>query len=199
MPTLEAQVADIADEIAYDNHDLDDGITSGLIDEKTLLDLTLWKEASLCIQKEFGTLNPKIKKYQIIRFLINMLVSDLIKQSIKNIEDLKISHIDDVRNAKKKVISFSREMGQRRKELRAFLFDNLYKNYRVIRMADKAKRFIQDLFNIYVKKPLALPPEYQVKLNLDNKYRVVCDYIAAMTDRYALDEHKKLFNPYAQV
>ncbi|MDD5291632.1 MAG: deoxyguanosinetriphosphate triphosphohydrolase [Candidatus Omnitrophica bacterium] len=199
MPTLEAQVVDIADEIAYDNHDLDDGITSGLIEETSLAGLALWKETNLQIQKQFGVLNPKIKKYQMIKFLINRSVSDLIEETEKNIKSLKIAHIDDVRNSKIKIVSFSRGMSEKRKELRAFLSDNLYKHYRVVRMSDKARRFIKDLFKIYVKMPLVLPTEYRAKLKKENKYIVIRDYIASMTDRYVLDEHKKLFDPDTQV
>lgn len=199
MPTLEAQVVDFADEIAYDNHDLDDGITSGLISEEVLSELTLWKDANSYIKNKFGQVNQKIRKYQIIRFLINMLVSDLISQSKKNLEHQEVSSLNDVRTSKKKIIDFSQGIIKKNKQLREFLSDNLYKHYRVVRMADKAKRFIQDLFDIYIKRPQALPNEYQTKLKTENKYRVVCDYIAGMTDRYALDEHKKLFNPYEKV
>ncbi|MDD5005622.1 MAG: deoxyguanosinetriphosphate triphosphohydrolase [Candidatus Omnitrophica bacterium] len=199
MPTLEAQVVDIADEIAYDNHDLDDGITSGLINEEALKDLTLWKETNLYLQKEVGKISPTIQKYQVIRLLINILVSDLIKESQKNISAHRISGVKDVRNAKKKLITFSKEIARKRIQLRTFLLDNLYKHYRVIRMADKAKRFIDELFKIYIRKPQALPQEFRLKLERENKYRVVCDYIAGMTDRCALDEHKKLFDPYEKV
>ncbi|MFC1645614.1 deoxyguanosinetriphosphate triphosphohydrolase [Candidatus Omnitrophota bacterium] len=199
MPTLEAQVVDFADEIAYDNHDLDDGIKSGLINEDLLSELTFWKQADSYIKNKIGKINPKIKKYQTIRFIINMLVSDLINESQKNILSSKISCINDVRNAKKKIISFSQGVIKNSGQLRTFLSNNLYEHYRVIRMADKAKRFIEDLFNIYVKRPYALPKESQLKLRRGNKYRVVCDYIAGMTDRYALDEHKKLFDPYEKV
>jgi dGTPase len=199
MPTLEAQVVDIADEIAYDNHDLDDGITSGLIDENKVSELTLWREANLHIQKEFGILNPKMNKYQIIKLLINRLVSDLIEQSGKNIKSFKITNIDSVRNSKVKLISFSKDMNAKRKQLREFLLVNLYRNYRVIRMADKAKRFIKAVFKIYEEKPDALPTDNKIKLKNEDKHIVICDYIAAMTDRYALDEYKKFFDPDKQV
>ena len=199
MPTLEAQVVDISDEIAYDNHDLDDGITSGLIDEKNLSNLSLWKEANLNVEKRFNNIDQRTKKYQIIKFLINMFVTDLIEESKKNISSLKVSSVKDVRNSKKKIISFSKNVVRKRKQLRTFLHSNLYEHYRVIRMADKAKRFIEDLFKIYIKKPQSLPDESQLKLKTENKYRVVCDYIAGMTDRRALEEHKILFDPYEKL
>jgi len=199
MPTLEAQVVDISDEIAYDNHDLDDGITSGLIDEESLSNLSLWKEANLNIERRFNNIDQKTKKYQIIKFLINMFVTDLIEESKMNISSLKVSSVKDVRNSKKKIISFSKKVVQKRKQLRTFLHSNLYEHYRVIRMADKAKRFIEDLFNIYIKKPQALPDESQLKLKTENKHKVVCDYIAGMTDRRALEEHKILFDPYEKL
>ena len=199
MPTLEAQVVDIADEIAYDNHDLDDGITSKLIDEEQIEGLTLWQEANTNICKKNDKLKPQIRKYQVIRYLINSLVNDLIKQSKKNIISSNITGVQDVRNSSRRLIAFSKETIKKRKPLRDFLLQNLYKHYRVIRMADKARRFIEDLFRIYISKPEALPNEFQIKLKTDDKYRVVCDYIAGMTDRYALDEHKKLFNPYEKV
>lgn len=199
MPTLEAQVVDFADEIAYDNHDLDDGITSGLISEGTLSEFPLWQDANLHIEIKIGKIDKKIKKYQIIRFLINMLVSDLINESKKNIASSKVSSVENVRNSKKKLISFSPKVSRKSAQLRSFLSSNLYEHYRVIRMADKAKRFIEDMFKIYLKRPQALPKEYQLKLKTENKHRVVCDYIAGMTDRYALNEHKKLFDPYEKV
>ena len=100
---------------------------------------------------------------------------------------------------KKRLVAFSDSMQKKRKELRAFLMSNLYKNFRVIRMSDKARRFIIDLFKVYLEKPEQLPPSDHKKINKGNIHRVICDYIAGMTDRYALDEYKKLFDPYERV
>ena len=199
MPTLETQVVDIADEIAYDNHDLDDGITSGLLKESELEKLPIWKNIWLDISKKYATIDINRKKYLIIRSLINMQVTDLIRETEKRIQRHKLKSPADVKKAREKIVSFSKEMILLRKPLREFLMEKLYRHYRVIRMSNKAKLFIQELFKYYVDKPEALPTQMQKKIGKDGVRRVVCDYIAGMTDRYALDEYKKLFDPYQKV
>ena len=198
-PTLETQVVDIADEIAYDNHDIDDGLTSGLIEEDGLFQLKLWRDASIFVKRTKAEIPDKIRKYQMIRRLIDTQIEDLIATSEKNIKNANIKTIPDVRRHKKRLITFSENMQKKRKELRAFLLENLYKNFRVIRMSDKARRFIIELFNVYMEKPEQLPPDDQKKIKKSGSHRVICDYIAGMTDRYALDEYKKLFDPYERV
>lgn len=201
--SLETQVVDIADEIAYDNHDLDDGLTSGLIKEEDLCSIKLWNDIRTKIYRLYPGLRDDILKYQVIRELINLQVSDIITQSKKNLERLKFKSVEEVRNYPKKIIEFSPEMQKSRAPLRKFLMDNLYKNYRVTRMSNKAKRFIKQLFNSYLENPQQLPPAYQNRLkNFKNKHELrhlLCDYIAGMTDTYALDEYKKLFDPYEKV
>ena len=198
-PTLETQVVDVADEIAYDNHDIDDGLTSGLIEEKGLLELKLWKDAARFVKKGRKELPDKIRKHQIIRRLIDTQIEDLLHASEKNIKAGGIESVACVRKHKKRLIAFSENMQKKRKELRIFLMDNLYKNFRVIRMSDKSRRFITELFKVYLEKPEQLPPSDQKKINKIGRYGVICDYIAGMTDRYALDEYKKLFDPYERV
>ncbi|MFH1478347.1 MAG: deoxyguanosinetriphosphate triphosphohydrolase [Candidatus Omnitrophota bacterium] len=198
-PPLETQVVDVADEIAYDNHDIDDGLTSGLIDEKALSRLRLWKEASNLVKKTYSNLPEKIKKYQIIRFIIDTSIKDLVRSSEKNLKRSKIKKVIDVRKNPEKLISFSKDMQDKRMEFRRFLTERLYTHFRVTRMSDKAKRFIVELFNVYIDKPEQLSPSDQKKIKEHGLYRTVCDYIAGMTDRYALDEYKKLFNPYERV
>ena len=198
-PTLETQVVDAADEIAYDNHDIDDGITSGSIDEKELSRLQIWKDASSDIKKRYTNLSPKIQKYQIIRSLIDRQIKDLVETSEKNIKKGNIKNVSDVRKDPEKLISFSKNMQDKRMEFRKFLTENLYGNFRVIRMSDKARRFIIELFNVYLEKPEQLPPSDQKEIKKYGLHRVICDYIAGMTDRYALDEYKKLFDPYERV
>jgi dGTPase len=198
-PLLETEVVDAADEIAYDNHDLDDGITSRLLRRQDLERLDLWKKISGKIKKEYTNINPEIKKYLIIKSIINMQVSDLLKESEKRIKKLKIKSLRDVRKHRSKAIGFSSQMLNLRTPLRVFLHKNLYKHYRVIRMSDKARRFIQDLFRVYLAKPEQLPPTSQKRTKKEGPYKAICDYIAGMTDRYCLDEYKKLFDPYAKV
>jgi len=199
LPLLETQTVDIADEIAYDNHDLDDGITSGLIEEQALESLGIWKEASNIITKKFPSLSSEKRKYQIIRTLINNQVTDVIQESEKNIKKFKIKSAEEARKLPAKAIAFSKNVQLKRGPLRQFLLKNLYQHYRVIRMSDKAMRFIRKLFNIYLTSPQQLPPSSQKKLKGEIAHRVICDYIAGMTDRYALDEYKKFFEPYEKV
>jgi dGTPase len=198
-PTVETQVVDVADEIAYDNHDIDDGLTSNLIEEKDLLELKLWKDAAIFVKKCKADMPDKIRKYQIIRRLIDTQIEDLLTTSEKNIKARGIKNVEDARKYKKRLVMFSEGMQEKRKELRIFLMDNLYKNFRVIRMSDKARRFITELFRVYLEKPEQLPPYDQKRINKTGRHRVICDYIAGMTDRYALDEYKKLFDPYERV
>ncbi|MBN1872279.1 MAG: deoxyguanosinetriphosphate triphosphohydrolase [Candidatus Omnitrophica bacterium] len=196
---LETQVVDIADEIAYDNHDLDDGITSKLINEDSLKEVGLWKETFELINKKYPALNGEKRKYQTIRTLINSQVTDLIEECEKNIKKFKIKTFHDCKRIPTKIVSFSKNMQEKRRPLRIFLMDNLYKHYRVVRMSDKAERFIKKLFETYLAKPQQLPPKFQKRLKGESPHRVICDYIAGMTDRYALDEYKKFFEPYERV
>ncbi len=198
-PAMETQVVDMADEIAYDNHDIDDGLTSGLIEEESLLELKLWKDAARFVKKGKRELPDKIRKYQIIRRLIDIQIEDLLHASEKKIKINGIKNVVDVKKYKKRLVIFSEDMQKKRKELREFLMNNLYKNFRVIRMSDKAGRFIAGLFKAYLEKPEQLPPSDYKKIKKSGIHRVICDYIAGMTDRYALDEYKKLFYPYERV
>lgn len=199
MSTLETQVVDIADEIAYDNHDLDDGITSGLIKQADLENLSIWNELNNNISKKYAEIAQGLKKHLIIKSLIDTQVTDLIQETEKNIKTLKIRTFQDAKKTDKKIVSFSKDMIKLRRPLREFLMDKLYRHYRVIRMSTKAKRFIQQLFNVYLDNPQQLPEVIQKKIPQDGVERSVCDYIAGMTDRYALDEYEKLFNPYKKV
>ena len=198
MPTLETQVVDIADEIAYDNHDLDDGMASGLIKESDLRSLRLWEAINSNVPRGLALSDNK-KRYLAIRTLINMQVTDLIQETQANIKKFKLKGHLDVKKLNRKAVTFSKEMLAIRKPLREFLMAKLYHHYRVVRMSNKAKRFIQELFRDYVRIPAQLPDSVQEKIAADGTKRAVCDYIAAMTDRYALDEYKKLFDPYEKV
>ena len=202
LPTLEAQVVDVADEIAYFSHDLDDGLTSRVIYEKDLEAIDIWKEALSELTSRFKNLTHQMRRYQALRGIINMFVTDIIESSLKRIKHLKIDSLEDVRSQKERVIYFSDGVSKKRDILRDFLYDKFYMHYKVIRMSNKAKRFITELFDIYFKEPKLLPSSYKEKISGkddDFKRVVICDYIAGMTDRYALDEYKKLFQPYERV
>lgn len=198
-PTLETQVVDIADEIAYDNHDLDDGLTSGLLKEPDLESLPIWNKINKDIFKKYAKIDANKKKYLAIRSLIDIQVTDLIKETEERLVRSKIKSSEDAKKTSKKIVAFSKEISDLRKPLRAFLMNKLYNHYRVIRMSAKAKRIISDLFKIYANKPEQLPQETQKRILSDGVIRGVSDYIAGMTDRYALDEYKKLFDPYEKV
>ncbi len=196
-PVLEAQVVDVADEIAYDNHDLDDGLTSGLIKEAHLKGVPFWEAAENRVKNKYGGVSAEIRKHQIIRDLIDTKVRDLVANSLKNLRGVK--SLEEVRQAPRRLISFSREMEEKRVILRDFLYQNLYRHYRVIRMAEKAARIISELFDVYQNKPAQLPQMVQEDIKKEGVKRAVCDYIASMTDRFAQNEHKKLFDPTVRV
>ena len=198
-PLLEIQVVDIADEIAYDNHDLDDGITSGLIKDEDLRSLKLWDSKEKELKKKFPKIRGEVKKYQIISSLINAQVSDIIDQTEANIKKFRIRKSGDAAKVPERIVTVSKAMQTLRGPMREFLTNNLYHHYRVVRMSNKASRFITSLFNVYLDKPEQLPPTTLGRLKKDDEHRVICDYIAGMTDRYALDEYKKFFEPYERV
>ncbi len=197
-PSLESQVVDLADEIAYDNHDIDDGLTSGLIKEEDLEKLALWRRVKKTAQTKSSD-SAEVRKYQIIRGLINLEATDLVAQSLKNLKKHHIRTCRDAMNRSGFIVSFSSELSEQRDELRLFLKTKLYRHYRVVRMSDKARRFLRALFEVYMSRPEQLPPGSQKRLKKEGAPRVICDYLAGMTDRYAQDEYKKFFEPFERV
>lgn len=195
-PTLETQIVNVADEIAYTCHDLDDGIRSGIISHKDIEDIEIWKEVEEI--SDIKKIPHKHIRHVVIRNLINYLVNDVVEQSKKNIEKAGVSSVEDVRNSEI-LIAHSEEVKRKHTELRKFLEENMYENYRVIRMAQKAGRIIKELFNAYLNEPKQLPPHIQKKIEKEPKEIVICDYIAGMTDRFAQIEHQKLFDPNSLV
>jgi len=199
QPSLEAQVANLSDEIAYNHHDLDDGLRSGMIDLDQLQKVEIWKEAYRHITREYANSPQRVQTHQTIRRLINWVVTDLVQQTHENLTQGGIQDLHQVRQAGGPMVAFSKDILEKTTQLKRFLFKNLYRHYRVERMADKAERILTDLFNTYIHNTKILPPRVFEEATQAEPERAICDYIAGMTDRYALDEHQKLFDPHARV
>ncbi len=202
QPGLEAQLTNFADEIAYNNHDVDDGLRAGLISIKQLESVELFANQYDEVKALYPNLNERRTTHEIIRRMINRLVSDLIETSQKKIEQTKPKSIEQVRQHSEPLICFSDEMRKQNRALKQFLRKNLYSHYRVYRMTSKAKNIVQSLFDAFMNDIALLPPEHHNKaknMERDNgpngRARAVADYIAGMTDRYAITEYNRLFDP----
>jgi dGTPase len=198
-PSLEAQVADYADEIAYNNHDIDDGLTSHMIQLEDLRQVPLWEEHSRDVGQRFPHAPHEVQWRQTVRAIINSLVLDLCSETLTGLQTAQIDGAERVRQSAKRLVAFSPTMEKRNRELKLFLLENLYRHYRVVRMAEKARRIVHALFQAYMDAPKQIPPSFYTRIATDGQPRVVCDYIAGMTDRFALDEYQKLFDPRARV
>lgn len=198
-PVLEAQLVDLADEIAYTNHDLEDGLSSQILTLETLQEVALWKDHFDPNQKDHLGEESRLAIRIAVRGIINTLTTDLIQRTSDNLKRLNIRSLEDIRVQKGRLVSFTPKVEQQKNELQEFLFKNLYRNHRVVRMAEKARRVVRDLFQAYTSNPLQLPPHITQRIPAEGLERVVCDYIAGMTDRFALDEHSKLFDPHQRV
>ncbi|WP_019139676.1 deoxyguanosinetriphosphate triphosphohydrolase [Noviherbaspirillum massiliense] len=197
QPTLEAQLANLADEIAYNNHDIDDGLRSGLLTTAQLDEIDLYARHRREVEEAFPGISGRRAIHETIRRMINALAVDLIDTSRERIQAVPLKTADDVRNAPP-LIGFSDEMTQRATLLKRFLRENLYHHYQVNRMTSKARRIIRELFEAFTEEPRLLPPDYQVTGSdgagkAHAQARKVADYIAGMTDRYAMREHRRLF------
>ena len=193
QPSLEAQVVNLADEIAYCNHDIDDGLRSGLLNTEQLESLSLYARYKSIVLSEIPDINPHRIVYETVRRMINAQIEDLLKTSLKNINDANLKNIDDVRKSPP-IILFSPSMRTELTELRSFLVENLYRHYHVNRMMNKARHVIEELFDTFVRDKNLLPPEYRIENNDEQQKRRIADYIAGMTDRFAMSEYKHLFD-----
>ncbi len=198
-PTLEAQIIDLADEIAYNNHDIDDGLKARYLTPEALMKFDLWADIYARVKEKYPSLPEDRQILQTISHLIGHLIMDLVDQTRKNISEAGITTQEAVRTHSGNLVMFSSETAARNRELKRFLYKNLYRHYKVERMRIKAERFLTMLFENYLQNPTLLPSSYQDKYERYGRERVVCDYIAGMTDRYALDEYKRLFDPYERV
>jgi dGTPase len=199
QPNLEAQLADVADSLAYDNHDIDDGLRSRFISLDDLRGVRLWNDAERSVVETHPPMEAKTLVARTVSHLIDRQVTDLIETTHRRLSENGIDSIEAVRGHASKLVGFSPEMAALKKEMEEFLSRNLYQHYRTLKMAEKAKRFIRHIFEEYVRNPRQLPPAFQERIDSDGKERVICDYIAGMTDRFCQDEYKRLFHPFERV
>jgi dGTPase len=190
-PSLEAQITNLADEIAYNNHDVDDGLRSGLITLEQLATVPLVATHLQQVKQAHPELPERRVIHETVRRMINTLVTDLIQQTERNLAEQKLSSIDDVRNAPA-MIAFSPEMSEQQRTLKTFLRTQLYRHYKVMRMSVKAQRIISDLFGVFMSDNRLLPTQFQSQDD-NERVRAIADYIAGMTDRYAIREHRRIF------
>lgn len=191
QPSLEAQLANLADEIAYNNHDIDDGLRSGLITLEQLEDVPLFAARRREAEARWPGLSGRTLINETVRRMIHLMVIDLLEQTRANIAAAGVASLDDVR-ATPRLVAYSDALLPRLRELKLFLRDKLYRHYQVLRMTNKARRIVGDLFAAFMDDPHILPPQYQAMARED-KPRAIADYIAGMTDRYAMKEHRRLF------
>ncbi|GAB2892501.1 deoxyguanosinetriphosphate triphosphohydrolase [Paralcaligenes ginsengisoli] len=191
-PSLEAQIANLADEIAYNNHDIDDGLRSGLISIEQLQMLEIFATHYAQVMRQYPNLERRRAIAETIRAMINTLVLDLTDTTLANIRQHQPDGVDAVRRAPA-LAAFSISMRRQADALKSFLLENLYRHYRVMRMTNKARTIVRDLFVAFLNEPRLLPPDHQRSDPL-SQARAIADYIAGMTDRFAIREHEQLFN-----
>ena len=190
-PSLEAQIANLADEIAYNNHDVDDGLRSGLITLEHLATVRLFAQHLEEVRSAHPLLPERRVIHETVRRMINTLVSDLMHETEHNVQAQRLQTLEDVRLASP-VVAFGAEVREMSRELKSFLHTHLYRHYHVMRMSAKARRIISDLFKAFMEDKRLLPPQFQQQAKNDCA-RAVSDYIAGMTDRYAIREHRRIF------
>lgn len=191
QPSLEAQLANLADEIAYNNHDIDDGLRSGLITLEQLNKLEIFAQHYAEVKQKYPELGGKRLISEIIRRMINTLIRDVTEYSLSQIAAHGVKTAEDVFKAPV-LVAFSPEMRKMQDELKKFLLDNLYRHYKVMRMAVKSRRVICELFEAFLDEPRLLPPDHRFK-EANRQARGIADYIAGMTDRYAIREHRRIY------
>ena len=202
QPGLEAQLANLADEIAYNNHDVDDGLRAGLIQISDLREVTLFERQHRIVAAKYPQLGSRKVVHETIRRVINYVVVDLIATSRANLEAAAPADIEAVRAHKGPLVAFSAGVREEQQQLKKFLLEHMYRHYKVLRMTSKARRVLTQLFQAFFEDPQLMPPEHQEtarRLEQQSgeagRARAVADYIAGMTDRYAILEHQRLFEP----
>lgn len=202
QPTLEAQLANVADEIAYNNHDVDDGLRAGLIDSDQLCETTLFREQYEAVRRRYPELKGRRLIHEVIRRMINAQVTDLVDTTRQRLDGMTLESVAAVRNQPGYLVGFSPQQREKHLELKRFLRQNLYRHYRVHRMTLKARHVVSSLFEIFMSDVLLLPPTAQEAVREQEAVagkagcaRAIADYVAGMTDRYAIAEYERLYYP----
>ena len=202
QPTLEAQLANIADEVAYNNHDVDDGLRAGLLTIEQLCEVPLFNEQYHAVKQAYANLAERRAIHEVVRRMINCQVTDLIETTRALLDKPNLTSLDNVRQHGAPLIRFSDAMAQKNLVLKQFLRHNLYEHYRVRRMTTKAALVIRELFTAFMTDARLLPPDAEAKVlqradkdGQNGKARAIADYIAGMTDRFAIREHQRMFIP----
>ncbi len=201
--SVEAQVAALSDDIAYNNHDVEDGLRAGMFNLQNLEEVTLMRESLAIVRKNYADLNERYTVQEMVREMIGAMVEDVLTESRRRIAKVSPKNADDIRLCGMQVVAFSDEMRGKVDELRAFLFKRMYHHYTMKRIWLKVERIVTDLFGAFIHNYELMPDNWQKRVleaggEKDSKVlaRVVCDYIAGMTDRYAIREHERLFDLY---
>jgi len=195
----EAQVAALADDIAYNNHDIQDGLRAGLFEISDLMDVPLAGEVFRDVMKQYPGIERDRVISEAVRRLIGVWIGDLVAEFGRRAAAAKPKSVDDVRALDHPLAAFSDDIAERQKPLRKFLFERMYRHHKVNRMMSQARRIVRELFGLFMAEPETLPPPWRDRAkatgdDMTRRARVVCDYIAGMTDTYAIDEHRRLFN-----
>jgi dGTPase len=198
-PVLEGQAVEVADSIAYDNHDLLDGLESGILMIEKLRQVALWRQAEEAVGRQWDALSDEQLGKQSVRYLIDLFVTSAIETARAEIARRGISTCQDVTAQEENILRFGDEVARKKDELQDFLYATLYRDYRVMRVTNAARRFIEGIFGAYEADSRQLPPQYQQWAGEVGLRQAICDYIAGMTDRYAQDTYTQLFLPYQKL
>lgn len=194
---VEAQIADAADELAYNAHDLDDGLCSGLISPDQLRDVEIWQRVVESSRWD-GQMLDVLSRHHMVRELVGLLVDDVIRETLHHLAGLKPQSPEEVQRQPHNLVDYSQEVKRLNRALKDFLYENMYRHYQIVRMQQRAEHFLAEIFRSYVREPRQLPDEYQQLIPAEGVHRVVADYIASLTDRSAIQEYRRLFDPNAR-
>lgn len=201
-PSAEAQLASLADDIAYHNHDIDDALRAGLFEIDDLLEIPLVGEMFQQVNQQYPNIQKRRLSHEAVRRVINAMVLDLLSQTSQNLADANVQTVDDIRSAGRALVAFSPEMQAVHRQLKQFLMARMYRHFKVNRMTSKARRVVKQLFYIFMEEPECLPQQWRMQVSLTpdeaSKAAIISDYIAGMTDRYAMQEHRRLFDLSSQ-